>query len=69
LKTWFSEPGKRYFAQPCSTGFINPKHDLSHEIGRNSKQYPMFQIQMFKTAAMAKVVNDGFVFDIWSFDI
>jgi hypothetical protein len=29
----------------------------------------MFKIQMFKTAAMAKVANNGFVFDIWSFDI
>ena len=29
----------------------------------------MFQIQMFKTAAIANVANNGFVFDIWSFDI
>jgi hypothetical protein len=29
----------------------------------------MFQIQMFKTAAMAKATNHGFVFDIWPFDI
>jgi hypothetical protein len=29
----------------------------------------MFQIQMFKTAAMAEAANNRFVFDIWSFDI
>jgi hypothetical protein len=54
---------------PCSTRFLNPKHARSHEIGRNTKQYPMFQIQMFKTAARVNVANNGFVFDIWSFDI
>jgi hypothetical protein len=36
---------------------------------RNSKQYPMLQIQMSKTSAMAKVANNGIIFDIWSFDI
>jgi hypothetical protein len=56
-------------ALPCSTRFLNPKHARSHEIGRNSKQYPIFQIQMFKTATMDKAANNGFVFDIWSFDI
>jgi hypothetical protein len=64
LKTWSFGPGKRYFALPCTTGFINSKHEI-----RNMKQYSMFQIQMFKTEAMAKVANNGFVFDIWSFDI
>jgi hypothetical protein len=54
---------------PCSTRFLNPKHARSHKIGRNTKQYPMFQIQMFKTAAIGNVANNGFVFDIWSFDI
>jgi hypothetical protein len=49
---------------PCSTIFLNPKHEI-----RNPKQYPMFQIQMFKTAGIVNVANNGFVFDIWSFDI
>jgi hypothetical protein len=49
---------------PCSTRFLNPKSEI-----RNTKQYPMFQIQMFKTAAIVNVANNGFVFDIWSFDI
>jgi hypothetical protein len=29
----------------------------------------MLKIQMFKNAAMAEAANNGFVFDIWSFDI
>jgi hypothetical protein len=29
----------------------------------------MFKIQMFKTAAMAEAASNGFVFDIWLFDI
>jgi hypothetical protein len=29
----------------------------------------MFKIQMFKTAAMVGAANNGFVLDIWSFDI
>jgi hypothetical protein len=49
---------------PCSTRFLNPKSEI-----RNLKQYTMFQIQMFKTAAIVNVAKNGFVFDIWSFDI
>jgi len=29
----------------------------------------MLQIQMFKTAVGVYAANNGFVFDVWSFDI
>jgi hypothetical protein len=60
LKTWTFGSGNILLAVPCSTGFINPKHEI-----RNSKQYPMFKIQMFKTTAMAKAANNGFVFELY----
>jgi hypothetical protein len=55
FETWSS--GQASVTWLCSTGFLNPKHEI-----KNSKQYPMFQIQMFKTSAMAKVASNRFVF-------